>query len=538
MNHHLLAFLAGTPLHLLVFSRGEWDCYARPIIIASVLLDLASAAVLHGKAPADSWWTCLGTCTTLGLAAMAGLWTSMLVYRAYFHALCRYPGPFAARLSNLHLSYLSRRLRLYEELQQLHDQYGDIVRLGPSTLFIRKPEAVQAVYGPKSKCYKGPWYEQSKPLTSLHTNRDEVAYGRQRRSWERGLNSAALRDYEPIVTKATQNLLDKIKASNGQAFDGSKWFSFFSFEIMGWMAFDQSWDVLTTGKPTYCMELITQSLKLIGILAHIPWFFVLMKQIPGLGATFKIFRKWLRSRLDEQIEKPRGSSRTLFAAIMNDYPDSNELTAKQRMLLEGDMFLILVAGSDTVAMSLQALFYELSINQDAQTKLREEVDAYFAEHDRPEPVLLAKLDHLQACINEAMRLWPPVMSGMQRTTPPEGLQVGDAFIPGNIHVQVPTYLIHRSEGAFSRPNDFVPERWTTKPELIVDRSAYYPFSVGRHSCPGKQFALVELRQAAVEILRRYTVELAPGFTSKDFEDGLKDHFNMEASRLDFAFTAR
>lgn len=61
---------------------------------------------------------------------------------------------------------------------------------------------------------------------------------------------------------------------------------------------------------------------------------------------------------------------------------------------------------------------------------------------------------------------------------------------------------------------------------------------GKYSCVGKQLALVELRQVAVEVLRRYTVELAPGFTSKNFEDDLVDHFSMQAKRLDLVFKAR
>lgn len=37
-----------------------------------------------------------------GLAFLMGLFGSMLVYRAFFHRLGRFPGPFAARLSNLY----------------------------------------------------------------------------------------------------------------------------------------------------------------------------------------------------------------------------------------------------------------------------------------------------------------------------------------------------------------------------------------------------------------------------------------------------
>jgi hypothetical protein len=32
--------------------------------------------------------------------------------------------------------------------------------------------------------------------------------------------------------------------------------------------------------------------------------------------------------------------------------------------------------------------------------------------------------------------------------------------------------------AFKQPDDFIPERWTTRPELVLDSRAYAPFSIG------------------------------------------------------------
>lgn len=132
MMNHLFAFLAGHALHLLVFRRGEWDSAARDIMVSAALLYVGAAVALHAASgPAGgSWWASLHAATTLELAGMAGVFASMLAYRVWFHALCRYPGPWAARLSSLHLTYLSRRFRLFEELRLLHEQYGDIVRIG------------------------------------------------------------------------------------------------------------------------------------------------------------------------------------------------------------------------------------------------------------------------------------------------------------------------------------------------------------------------------------------------------------------------
>ncbi len=77
-----------------------------------------------------------------------------------------------------------------------------------------------------------------------------------------------------------------------------------------------------------------------------------------------------------------------------------------------------------------------------------------------------------------MRLHPPVPSGTQRVTPPEGMWIGERFVPGDTIVQVPSYTVFRDARAFEQPGEFIPERWTTMPELVRDRSVYIPFNTG------------------------------------------------------------
>ena len=36
-----------------------------------------------------------------------------------------------------------------------------------------------------------------------------------------------------------------------------------------------------------------------------------------------------------------------------------------------------------------------------------------------------------------------------------------------------------AEECFARPNEFIPERWYSQPELIKVRSAFAPFSLGK-----------------------------------------------------------
>lgn len=59
------------------------------------------------------------------------LTTSILIYRAFFHRLRKFPGPFAARLTKLWSVYnSSKNLQYHFVLDDVHKKYGDVVRTG------------------------------------------------------------------------------------------------------------------------------------------------------------------------------------------------------------------------------------------------------------------------------------------------------------------------------------------------------------------------------------------------------------------------
>lgn len=134
----------------------------------------------------------------------------------------------------------------------------------------------------------------------------------------------------------------------------------------------------------------------------------------------------------------------VFSWILDDYSSKASPTAQETINLVGDGLTITVAGSDTTAASLTCLFLELATHPDAARRLQHELDELFRENPAPDHYTLSKLPYLQACVDEALRLYPAVPAGGQRVTPPEGLRIGeDLWIPGNTIVQTPQYILHR-----------------------------------------------------------------------------------------------
>lgn len=180
------------------------------------------------------------------------------------------------------------------------------------------------------------------------------------------------------------------------------------------------------------------------------------------------------------------------------------------------------------------LFYELALNPIHQEAIFQEIQAI----DLSDYNKLKSLDYLNGCINETLRLHPPVPSGGYRETPPEGIMIGEKYIPGGITLVAPRYTIGRLESCFEEPEKFIPERWYSRIEMVKNRKAFMPFAQGRYSCVGKGLALAELRYITCLLLRNYTVKFALGQVVSRVEQDMKDQFTSAPGKLKLIFIAR
>jgi len=87
-------------------------------------------------------------------------------------------------------------------------------------------------------------------------------------------------------------------------------------------------------------------------------------------------------------------------------------------IVANDADLVIVAGSDTSKTVLSSLFYYLLCNQEKLDKLREEIDRFYPPGEALSSKHFQEMSYLDACINETLRLAPPVPSGSQRDAGP------------------------------------------------------------------------------------------------------------------------
>lgn len=100
----------------------------------------------------------------------------------------------------------------------------------------------------------------------------------------------------------------------------------------------------------------------------------------------------------------------------------------------GLLQVLMIAGSDTTSTALSAAMYYLVRNPDKLETLKEEIrGAFNGVGEIVSGKQLTECNYLKACIDEAMRLAPPVPGLLPReVTAPEGIVVDGVILPQGV----------------------------------------------------------------------------------------------------------
>ncbi|RAK99283.1 cytochrome P450 [Aspergillus ibericus CBS 121593] len=477
-----------------------------------------------------------------------GLTTSMIIYRAFFHRLRNFPGPFAARISKLYAFTLQwKSWQLFSDQVALQRKYGDFVRTGPREITIFHPSAIPIIYGSQSPCIKSAWYHQVSRLdteTSVNTTRDPALHRLRRRAWDRGLGVKALAQYESRIISKAESLITELKCRLNKPLNISQWTMFYSFDVMGLVGFSHDFKQLETATEHYAIKGMHDQLFMLGLLNQIPWLSYPLNALQPLSGGFGSFKMYCSQMVKERQQaynhSPDKTPQDIISWLLKAQAEKDRSAPPTPKALHEDSNVLILAGSDTTATTLACALHYLATHPTIYKTLQSHLDHLFPNPTHPPTYTkLRNIPYLDAILKETMRLKPAVPSGQPRVTPPEGLYIGDVYIPGAINVLVPQYAVHRDERFFPQGGEFVPERWiTTDPSLGVDERAYFPFQIGPRGCVGKEFAMMTMRVFVACVALNFDVELVPGEDGVGFDTGARDYLALDVGELGLVLSER
>ncbi|KAF8235772.1 cytochrome P450 [Tricholoma matsutake] len=285
-------------------------------------------------------------------------------------------------------------------------------------------------------------------------------------------------------------------------------------------------------------------------MSHVPWLGALFLRFPNLAKDLKAFRSHAQKRA--MMRKKEGSPhKDLFYYLMDEEGTASEAPTVPEVISNGA--LAIIAGADTTSSAISNLFWYLLSNPVTYKRLQAEIDEL--GDDVMDYGKQAHLTYLNAALNEALRLYPPVLSGSQRATEMKGSAkaVGPYYIPENTGVFVPFYCLQRDPRNFAPlPDSFVPERWLSvekqlelepaifkdQSEVVLNMNAFIPFSIGPSNCVGKNLAWMEMRMLVCLMMQRYEMKFEEGYRPGQWDDDMQDYYVMMKGRLPIVLTPR
>ncbi|OCL05893.1 cytochrome P450 monooxygenase-like protein [Glonium stellatum] len=439
-----------------------------------------------------------------------------VTYYITFHPVAQIPGPRLRAAFFFPFFWEIWTGDVVHNWHELHEKYGDIVRISPTYISVTSAEAWRDIYGQsatKKPIPKDPdAYVQSLDGVAEIISSNDADHTRIRRLLNHAFSDQALRQQESIINSFIDVLIQKLhqKATLGSPVDMVRWLNFTTFDIIGDLCFSESFDALKNEDYHFWIANIFRGLKFSRIFRVLRGYPIigypllgLFQLFPALAKAREKHRQYTEDKTARRLDKK--SEQQDFMSYILRHNDEKGMTRPEIMKTSGT---IIVAGSETSATLLSGAVFYLLQNPTWMQKLQLEIRTGFRDESEMTFAVLSQLKCLNAIIQETFRLYPPVPTTLPRRTTKEGAIVNGIFIPAGVSVGVAQYPAYHSSRNFTDPEQFAPERFLGHPKYQDDhRGVIQPFSIGPRNCIGQSLAWAEIRAILARLIWHFDMEL-------------------------------
>ncbi|KAK4655008.1 hypothetical protein QC762_405500 [Podospora pseudocomata] len=447
--------------------------------------------------------------------------------------LKKYPGPFLAGWTNMWRLSKVYGAEYAQTMKKLHEKYGPIVRIGPNLLDLDFPELSRTIYNTDGKWVKSDFYKNSSSIIDgkityhMFSETNNVEHARLKRPVVRHYSVPAVLAMEAHMDKVVADLLQHLKkrfVEPRKVCNFGDWLGYYAWDFLGIVTFSTKFGYMDKGYDfDGTLAVADQSIDYLALCGQMPWTdYILDKNPiyplgpPNISNVTNIAIQKMTARLkgeDKVFNPEKPDFLQYFIESKSTHP---EIVDEGKII--GYLLLNLIAGADTTAITLRALFYYTLKDQRVWKKLESEVRSVFKAFEPAAHSKARALPYLDAVVNETLRYHPAVSMIMERIVPEGGLVLPDgSVVPGGQMVGMNPYIVGRNKKVFGEnADDFYPDRWLQrdgenddqyKERMQLWNQAMLQFGGGSRICLGRNLSMMEVYKLVPTLLSTFDIEL-------------------------------
>ncbi|KAL9622283.1 MAG: hypothetical protein Q9160_003294 [Pyrenula sp. 1 TL-2023] len=467
--------------------------------------------------------------------------------RLYFHPLSHIPGPKLAALSWWYEFYFDgiKQGRFVLHIQDLHKQYGPIVRVTPDEIHINDVGFLDTVYAP-STLRRDKYEYQLRTLRvpgGVGTTASYDVHKKRREALTPYFSKKNVISLEPVIAEKVAQLCQLVRhlIAKETPVNLSDAFFALSNDVVTNFLFAHRTDVLADIEKSALLRENSYGLLMgINVNKHFPWLPDFLEALPlsiskpimppGLIDMLNLFERVRaeligimksKSSTEKELRKPLdpAGKESVYSSVL----DNPILPPAEKTLLrlEQEGALLALAGTESPAKTLSITLYHLAANPSMVRKLRAELSTV------PTPLSwsqLEQLPYLSAILEEGNRLSFGVTARTARIAPDQQLTYSPSeyvttpspsnpnksyTIPPNTPISITTLSAHTCShpAVFPDPYTFDPERWLGEAGRTRRNRFQMAFGKGGRRCLGIELARAELYLVTATLVNEFDFEL-------------------------------
>ncbi|RFU72210.1 hypothetical protein TARUN_10052 [Trichoderma arundinaceum] len=326
---------------------------------------------------------------------------------------------------------------MHKKIEKLHRKYGPAVRVGPDHLALDGSIAWPEVFkfkkgGAEFGKVENYLFENDK-LGIIAAPKD--VHRRQRRQLSHAFSDAALREQEAVINKYLDLLIQCLteKSASNESFNIVDWLNFLTFDIIGHLTYSESFHCLDDkGYHPWVLQFFD------GVRGEsYRRFFSAFPFAKEIVTAFNLndsmkkgndHKSYIVEKAAERMHKDDDADkgyRDFMTYMLRKNSDGVLGFTKKEIF--ATMPLIIGAGSETTAATMSALIFYLGTHPNVYKNLIGEIRSTFAREEDITLKSTRQLKYLHACLEETLRIYPPVNETPPRRCP--GATITERYVP-------------------------------------------------------------------------------------------------------------